>query len=331
MVDTGVGGTDGERADRQSRLHRLGRWLLLTGDRLAVAGLVLAGVVLTGFVLDAFGLFTYAPTSAVYFLFSSLLGGNLTLVTVVLSINQLVLSRELGDPGDLRSRIEGAISYRREVESAADVATSPVEPAAFLRFLHERLREGAERVQATFRVLDCRDCRERIDRVVASIRLDADMIDEMLSGDVDVFAVLAATVQTNHSEQLRELAAVRRGDVALDDDQREALDALQNQLLRIDVARKYFETVYVQRELAYLSRLLLYVGLPAMVLAAAVLLGEAAVTATPTPSRTISVLVPVAAVVGFAPIAVLFSFVLRLSWIAQETSTVAPFTVDGGG
>ncbi|WP_042665947.1 hypothetical protein [Haloferax sp. ATB1] len=34
----------------------------------------------------------------------------------------------------------------------------------------------------------------------------------------------------------------------------------------------------------------------------------------------------VAAAVGFAPLAVLFSFVLRLSWVAQQNTSVAPFS-----
>ncbi|WP_129116774.1 hypothetical protein [Halegenticoccus tardaugens] len=35
--------------------------------------------------------------------------------------------------------------------------------------------------------------------------------------------------------------------------------------------------------------------------------------------------VAVAVALGLAPLAVLFSFVLRLAWIAQQTATVAPF------
>ena len=323
--------TDGSGIDTRvprSLRHRLGFWLILTGDRLAVAGLVLVGVVVAGVALDAAGLFTYAPTSAAYFLFSSLLGGNLTLVTVVLSINQLVLSRELGDPGNLRSRVEGAVSYRREVETDAGVTTSPVEPGEFLRFLHEHVCEQAGRVEDAVDESDDPELRERVTELMASVQRDAEQVNETLAGEVDIFTVLATTIQTAHSEQIRELAAVRKTFAeAITDDQREALDDLQDRLLQIDVARKYFETVYVQRELSYLSRLLLYVGLPAMVLSAAVLLGQAAVTATPTPSRAISLLFPVAVIAGFAPIAVLFSFVVRLSWVAQETATVAPFTV----
>lgn len=331
MAGTQTGRTDDRTPTPASLRHRLGTWLLLTGDRLVVAGLVLVSVVVAGVALDAAGLFTYAPTSASYFLFSSLLGGNLTLVTVVLSINQLVLSRELGDPGNLQSRIEGAMSYRREVEAEAGVATSPVEPGEFLRFLHEHLRDQAGQVENSIDESVTPELWERVGELVASIQHDAERVNETLTEEGDIFTVLAATMQTNHSEQLRELAAVQANSAeTITDEQRELLDGLQDRLLQIDVARKYFETVYVQRELSYLSRLLLYVGLPAMVLAAAVLLGQAAVTTTPTPSQALSMLVPVAILTGFAPIAVLFSFVIRLSWVAQETATVAPFTVGDG-
>ena len=311
---------------------RLQLWILLEGDRLVLAAVLLVAISGVLLVLYAVGLFRVAPSSPTFLLFSSLVGGNLTLITVVLSINQLVLSRELGDPGNLSSRVEGAISYRREVEKAAGVVTSPVQPGAFLQFLYESLGEQVQVFEDARSARDEPDFRERTQKLVASIRRDVERVDETLGDGVQIFTVLSATIATTHAEQIQWAVDLRErfGD-ELGDEGHEALERLLDQLYQIDVARKYFETVYVQRELAYLSRLLLYVGLPAVILAAAVLLSFGTVTATSTSARTISVLVPVAVVVGFAPISVLFSFVLRLSWVAQQIATVAPFTTGTEG
>lgn len=43
------------------------------------------------------------------------------------------------------------------------------------------------------------------------------------------------------------------------------------------------------------------------------------------PDEVLLWVIVVAFTLGFAPLAILFSFVLRLAWVAQRTATVAPF------
>lgn len=84
--------------------------------------------------------------------------------------------------------------------------------------------------------------------------------------------------------------------------------------------------MYMEKELSFLSRMILYVGVPAEVLTAIALAVYGAVgPAPPTPSWLLP-FVLIALTAGFAPLAVLFSFVLRLSWIAQQNTSVAPFS-----
>jgi hypothetical protein len=71
---------------------------------------------------------------------SSLISGNLTLITVVVSINQLLLSREMSSPGELESQIQNVIEYRKDVEDhAGDIA--PVKPLGFLELLFSNTRQ----------------------------------------------------------------------------------------------------------------------------------------------------------------------------------------------
>jgi len=108
----------------QTRLRsgwkRATKWFFLTGDRLSIAvGLV---VVLGCFfgILVWFGLVPIRNTQALFYAYSGLISGNLTLITVVASINQLLLSRELNTPGEHRTQMEHVIEYRTEIEEATD-------------------------------------------------------------------------------------------------------------------------------------------------------------------------------------------------------------------
>ncbi|MFC7080297.1 hypothetical protein [Halorussus caseinilyticus] len=171
--------------------------------------------------------------------------------------------------------------------------------------------------------------RERLGVLVSSLSDDVELVNRTLDADDGVFSVVAATIATNHASQLQEIAAVRDefGDsVSAEVD--DVLDALQTHLLQIDVARNYFKTVYVQKELAYLSRVLLYVGVPAIVVDGLALVFYNALGAVTVPALAVYAVVAVGVVVGFGPLAILFAFVLRLAWVAQRTATVAPFSSD---
>ncbi|WP_084186469.1 hypothetical protein [Haladaptatus litoreus] len=104
------------------------------------------------------------------------------------------------------------------------------------------------------------------------------------------------------------------------------LGEIRTDFLQIDVARKYFRTVYVEKELSHLSRIILYVGVPAELLSAVVLVIYGSAKTTPLIVGWLDVLVPIALTAGLGPLAVLFSFVLRLSWVAQHNASIAPFT-----
>ncbi|WP_211250904.1 hypothetical protein [Haladaptatus cibarius] len=263
-----------------------------------------------------------------YFLFSAFLGGNFTVISVVLSINQLVLSRELGAPGELRQRIENALEYRENAQKRADQSVAPVLPGSFLRFLHETTETRTEELRKS--VVNTTDGRlqERVETFADDVLMDVKTVLRALDTEpVQIFAVIEATLGTNHARQLREIDRIEAEfDEYLTDDQRNVLGEIRTNFLQIDVARKYYRTVYVEKELSHLSRIILYVGVPAELLLAVVLVVYGGVKTTPLVAGWLDVLVPVALTAGFGPLVVLFSFVLRLSWVAQHNASVAPFT-----
>ncbi|MDS0301063.1 hypothetical protein NDI76_20195 [Halogeometricum sp. S1BR25-6] len=304
------------------------RWALVSGTRVSVAAALLLGVLVLAVVTASVGLLSGTPSSPMYFLFSSIFGGNLTLVTVVLSINQLVLSRELGAPGELHQRIREAVEYRREAEETSGSSPSPVSPTGFLRFLHEAVDADARALRESLSVetTENEQLHTRVGSLVDDLSGDAESVRRTLNASsVDIFAVIEATLGTNHASQLYEIAAIEAEFDGLTDEQERLLDRIREQLLHIDTARKYFRTVYIEKELSYLSRILLYVGVPVEILTGGVLAVYGAVGSTPPPPEWMLPFVVVSLTAGFAPLAVLFAFVLRLSWVAQRNTSVAPF------
>ena len=49
-------------------------------------------------------------------------------MTIVISISQLVISRQLGSPGERRDRIEATNDYREKIEGSVEEEVAPVTP-----------------------------------------------------------------------------------------------------------------------------------------------------------------------------------------------------------
>jgi hypothetical protein len=224
------------------------RWLLLEGNRLTIVGVLLLSIFSAVVFLSVIGVLSPQPSSPMYFLFSSLIGGNLTLITVVISINQLVLSRELGSPGDLYQRIQQTEQYRDEVESTAERSVSPVNPTEFLRYLHDVLHGSIVELRNSMSETESDDVRALAD----SLETDVNAVTTTLAGEkVDIFDIVAATLKTNHAHQIRKIdRLVGRERETLSSEVVDSLTTVRNQLLQIDVARRYFRTVYTEKELA---------------------------------------------------------------------------------
>ena len=114
-----------------------------------------------------------ADVQAIFYVYSGLIAGNITLVTVVVSINQLMLSRELQTPGEVRSQISIVIDYRSAVEGATG-EIAPVEPMGFLHLFVEAAREEAQRLGG----LDCDDAGRVVGREIDEATASA--IDELI-------------------------------------------------------------------------------------------------------------------------------------------------------
>jgi len=321
--------TIGARSRTVGRWNKLVQWVLLEGSRMVVAGGLLAVLLVAYLALELVGFTAVQEFAALSTAFGALVSGNITLITIVLSINQLVLSRELGGIGVLENKIDDVSDYRERVRQETGQEVTPEEPAAFLELLLRSTREEATRLQRVAGVVDDEDLQADVDEIVGRLTDHIGHVLKLLDRpNTGVFGALAATLSTNYA---RELNAVRRIQVRyesqLSEDATEALDNITRRIKDVDIARQYFKTMYIQEELSYFSRVLLYVGIPAEFITVATLIAmsQSGSTLSGLP-LTLPLVAPVVVTIAFTPLAMLFSFVLRVATVAQNTVSPAQFT-----
>lgn len=291
-----------------------------------VAGTLLVGVFLTLLALGVTETVALHDPSAVRGIANGLIPGLFTFISIVLSINQLVLSQEFGSPDEIRDRIEEVRQYRREVEDEAGAAPSPVRPTHFLTLVVDVI--GAEATALRESVDDGVDpaAAEEVAAFADAVRRDVARARQLLEraepGRANAIIAVLEYRDSVQVHEARRLLADHGG--SLPDRTAAALDDVIATLELFDVARTQFRTTYTQRVLARLSRLLLYVGIPA-ILAAFVL------SALPrAPGAGLDGLLRLLVVcgllaVGLAPLAVLFAYILRIATVSERTLSIGPF------
>lgn len=180
----------------------MSEWLLLDGNRLVIVGWLFAGAVVAVAALQAAGLVPLQSAQPTFYLFGGLVSGNLTLITVVVSINQMVLSRELKAPGELEEQIEDIVNYRTRVEAAAD-GIAPVQPLGFFRVLLENTREESQRLGGLSFDGAPPEAAEEIEDVVSDLTEHVDRVDGYLQqSNPDTIQVLSAALTTNYAGKM---------------------------------------------------------------------------------------------------------------------------------
>ena len=295
------------------------RWFLLDGNRRVVAGVILlAATVVFGLCLEVLG--PVSISRPAFYALSGLIAGNLALISIVIAIDQLVLSRELVTPGERLETIEEVSAFRDQVAETTGDDVLPITAPKFLDVVLTSTIEEARRIDTDDDRLDERE-RRRVEDLVDAIVESVETVDTVFEDeDVRPFTALVRALHVDYGKQLQTIGRLRTsGSLPASIDHR--LSVLHDHLVLVDVSRQYFRTLYIQRELPRISRSLLYVGGLAEVALVGVLF---AFTTAPSGTR-VFVLVLVAGVAGFAPLAVLISYVVRISIVAELTATVIPF------
>lgn len=304
-------------------------WVFLVGNRLLVAGGVLVGIVSLLSALELTGIASMQHVDATFYLLGGLVSGNATLIGLVISINQVVVSRQLGSPGELREQINNVTEYRESVLAEPDVDVVPVTPSDFLKVLLQTSRRQVQRLGGYVTEEANEETREEIDEFVSGLTAHIDEMTHLLEqSGIGTFNTLAATLTTNYAQRIYQARSIKAN--YGEDLSEEAIEGLEDavaQLQQIDVARQYFKTLYTQTELAYLSRVLLYTGICSeLLLVITLLIFTTTESSGVLPAGFPHIAVPIVTGLGLAPLAVLLAFVLRLAVVTQRTAAITPFT-----
>ncbi|MFW5905484.1 MAG: hypothetical protein ACOCQY_01945 [Halorhabdus sp.] len=252
--------------DADTVRERVADWALLEGDRRIVAGCLTVGVAGVVWTLIALGVLAIGPDSSVASLFGSgLTSGVVTLLTIALSINQFVLSRVFGSINVLVDRLNGSRELRQTVESIAGVPSSPNDPAEFLSLIAATLTERA-RGLARYGDGIGWDPPTTLTSALGDLAAYGESLDANLESNAGMNTVLGAVLGTEYARNMTAVRYLRNEYAAsIPEEFSEEFQAIEELLESIAVIRQFYKTISIQRDLATLSRLLVYSGLTALV------------------------------------------------------------------
>lgn len=311
---------------------RAKRWFLLDADRRLVAGVLLGGTFLSITLVGAFGPVTVqsflaqgvSPGAVLVELLKSIV----SVVVIVLSINQLVLSPGLGPVGEQRERYEQSIDLRERAEALTGVRVSPSSPAVFLAVLLDAIVEQADTLEAVATRVGSpalvADVGAFTDPVVAEATAVRPMVSE---GRFGRFEVISASMRFAISDKVRSLHSIDRSAETTPDALSDALDEMDDLLELFTVAREYLKTIYIREAYISLSDGLLYTALPAIV---ATYCAAQIYTPTVFPGELFGIehrllFVTGAVTVALTPLVLLIAYIFRLTALSRSTLFVGPF------
>jgi hypothetical protein len=309
----------------QWTLMRLNRWVLTGAILLAVFVGLVAGSQLG---LDPFRRLV-ANHDTMWWIFSNFIGAIITGVTLVVTLNQLVLSQELGAVGEQRERMSESMDFRQNVEDTIDLDVSPPEPASFMKMLVDRADTHAEDLRDVVEDERDEELKEKIDDYVDDLTDNADTVSEKLDGaQFGTFDVIWAIFRFNYSWKIFSARQIRNEHAdSLSEEADEKFEDMIDVLKLFGPAREHFKTLYFQWELVNLSRALLYISVPALIVVGLVLmyLGPGAVPGTFLGIDNLVWVAAAAYTIGLAPFVVLLSYILRIGTVAKRTLAMGPF------
>ncbi|ARS90145.1 hypothetical protein [Natrarchaeobaculum aegyptiacum] len=316
-------GTDiGKRTNSWTRLRD---WFLVEADRLVVAGTISLATFVGLLVLNELGLIAFVNDDSITRLAGGMIAGTFSLVTLVVSINQLILSREFTAAGESESQIEGVVDFRQDVADVAEIPAAPASPTRLLEVVVHAIGDRAEALSDAVADHDA-SVADPIDAYAAEVRESADRIDDTLEHTTfGTFRAVSAAIGYDDAWHLYAARHIQgRYGEQYSREAQEAMEELIDAIELFSVAREHFKTTYLQRELTRFSQLTIYCGVPAVL--SAMILGF--VYADPTgPTIAVGALPWVASAlvtIVISPLSLLTAYILRTATVTRRTVSTGP-------
>ena len=309
-------------------------WLFVSGNRRVVTGGLAVSVYLA-----MLGLTLVEPVEArrllteqntIQMLLNTFLSGVILLVSIVVSINSLVVSQELAPIGSQHDRVVESWDFREEAARLVDVGVSPADPAEFLLTILEAVERQLDELEETTSNLDG-EPHVAVTEYVETTRRGLAGTERVLAtsgyGSFDEALFGPSYDPSEHIDDGRTLYSSHDD---LPESVSDGVEDIVTALQYFATAREYFKTVYYKREFSYLSRDLLYAGLPAILLISYVLLAIDGIrfAGTTLGVDNLFLFLTFTYVVALTPFLVLTAYTLRAAIISANTITAGAFIIE---
>ncbi len=315
-------------------LNILTRWVLLAGPRWMVVGGMAVGcfalLIGVGWAFDLPLRAVMRREDTVETLFQTLIAALITGITLVVTLNQTVLSQEFGSIGRQRDRMDKSMTFRRDVGRLFG-SIGPPEPDAFLQRLVDTSTDRATALKDA--IADNADptLRARIDQFADHVVESATGVaDELENAQFGEFTVMRASLAYNYSWKIYIARRLRsEHDDDLSDGERDVFDDLIEVLELFGPAGEFFKAHYLQWELVNLSRHILYTGIPSLLVSitAALYLRPMVMPGEILGVDTMVWLVSAGVTLALVPFFVFAAYVLRIATIAKVAGALGPFVL----
>ncbi len=310
----------------ENRTQQLKEWILVEGDRIVLAAGISILTFVLFYVLGLLDVIAFVNDDSITRLAGGLTAGLFSLVTVVVSVNQLILSQEFTGAGKAQERLEGVMDFRHELAETTGVPASPASPTALLELLIESIQYRAETLAHSVADHENDEARELVTQYTSRVQESSERMDETLEeAEFGSFEAVSAAIRYDNSWQLyaAEQLSSRYRD-SLSEESLDTFDRLLEALRLFDVAREHFKTTYLQRELTQFSRLTLYAGVPAILSAIGLAFLYADWTGPAISVEYLPVVTPVLIAIMVFPLGLLVSYVLRTATVTRRTASIGP-------
>lgn len=305
-------------------IHRLEWWLIFKGDRIAITAGSVVAIFMVALALIWLDIISVGAVSYMQLVFSGVIAGLLTLVTVTLTINQLILSRVFGAPQELSDKLEGSREFRETIADLANRHSPPIEPADFLALIGETLYERTTSLQEEMSgaAKDRQDASEQLSDIVTEADTLRNIDAEQMSG----IEVLEIILGSKHAQNIS-IADHLQGAFAdhLSKDAENDFDAVIDLLEGVAIARQHYKTLLLQQTLAQLSRYISYFGFSAIVIAVLVPLIYRSGASPMVNPQYLPWIASASIAISIAPLAVFLAYILRIAAVSQYTLSVGAF------
>lgn len=192
-----------EIGERSSSLIQFREWILVEGDRLFITVLLSLAVFVLFLTMNETGFISFVNDDSITRLAGGMIAGTFSLVTLVVSINQLILSQEFATAGEARKELDGVMEFRRDLEERTDVPASPTAPTKVLELIAEAMHHRAGELAEAVDDLEDSEYKTQVNQYVNSVQERTDRVDETLEEtSFGTFKAVSASIRYNNAWQV---------------------------------------------------------------------------------------------------------------------------------